>query len=153
MTCWKLNEPQRQWMYLNEGHMRPAMIQISLRIRAVWSESSVYALWRVKEVKFLRADDEDWSHYADAQTDLSLPFGAHIRRYICPKAQFHVAWLKWFFLRNVFRPSINEANAQWIFFWLEHIALINLSDTLSLHQQNIKLSYMSISYRSMPLVW
>ena len=39
--------------------VRPAKIQISLRIRAVWSESSLGAFWLAKDGKFLHADNED----------------------------------------------------------------------------------------------
>ena len=38
-------------------YMRPAKIQISLRIRA-GSESSLGALWIAKDAKFLHADNE-----------------------------------------------------------------------------------------------
>ena len=41
------------------GRLRPAKIQISLRIRAVWSESSLGAFWIAKEAEFLHADKED----------------------------------------------------------------------------------------------
>ena len=41
------------------GHVRPVMIQISLRIRAVWSESSLAVVWIAKDAKFLHADNED----------------------------------------------------------------------------------------------
>ena len=43
------------------GHMRPAKIQIRLRIRAVWSESSLGAFWISKNAKFLHVDNKDWS--------------------------------------------------------------------------------------------
>ena len=39
------------------GHVHPAKIQISLRIRAVWSESSLGAFWIAKEATFLDADN------------------------------------------------------------------------------------------------
>ena len=39
--------------------MRPAKSQISLRIRAVWSESSLCAQWEAKDPRFLHADSED----------------------------------------------------------------------------------------------
>ena len=52
--------------------VHPATIQISLRIRAVWSESSLDAYWIAKDARFLHADNEDWSDCADAQADLSL---------------------------------------------------------------------------------
>ena len=47
-------EPKRQETYL--GYVRQAKIQISLRIRAVWSEYSLSALWMAKNAKFLHAD-------------------------------------------------------------------------------------------------
>ena len=52
--------------------MRPAKIQISLRIRAVWSESSLSTFWEANDVEFLHADNEDWSDSMDAQANLSL---------------------------------------------------------------------------------
>ena len=39
--------------------MRPAKIQIRLRICAVWSESSLGAYWIAQDPKFLHADNED----------------------------------------------------------------------------------------------
>ena len=41
------------------GHVRSAKIQISLRIRAVWSESSLGAFWMAKDAKFLHVGYED----------------------------------------------------------------------------------------------
>ena len=38
--------------------MRPAKIQISLRIRAVWSESSLGAFWIAKDAAFLDVANE-----------------------------------------------------------------------------------------------
>ena len=40
------------------AHVRSAKIQIRLRIRAVWSESSLGAFWAVEEAKFLHGDNE-----------------------------------------------------------------------------------------------
>ena len=53
-------------------HVRLAKIQVSLRICAIWSESSLGAFRMAKDVKFLHADNEDWSDSTDAQADLSL---------------------------------------------------------------------------------
>ena len=39
--------------------MHPAKIQISLRIRAVWSEFSLCAVSKAKDTKFLHADNAD----------------------------------------------------------------------------------------------
>ena len=41
------------------GLVRLAMIQISLRIHKVWSESSMYACCIAKDAKFLHADNKD----------------------------------------------------------------------------------------------
>ena len=54
------------------GHVRSAKIQISLHIRAVWSESSLCTFWTAKDAKNLHADNKDWSDWADAQAELSL---------------------------------------------------------------------------------
>ena len=54
------------------GHVRPVKIQISLRIRAVWSESSLGAFWIAKDEKSSHADNGDRSDCSDAQADLSL---------------------------------------------------------------------------------
>ena len=44
---------------LSDTSVRPAKIQISLRIRAVWSESSLDAFWIAKDAKFLHVHNED----------------------------------------------------------------------------------------------
>ena len=41
------------------GHLRPEKIQIRLRIRAVWSESSLGAYWITNDAKLLRANNKD----------------------------------------------------------------------------------------------
>ena len=41
------------------GPVRQAMIQLSLYISTVWSESSVGAVWIARDVKFLRAVNKD----------------------------------------------------------------------------------------------
>ena len=43
----------------SNGHVRPAKIQISLCIRAVWSESSLDTFWIAKDAKFLQAENKD----------------------------------------------------------------------------------------------
>ena len=40
-------------------HVRPAKTQISLGIRPVWSESSLWLQWVAKDPSFLHADSED----------------------------------------------------------------------------------------------
>ena len=44
-------------------HVRPAKIQISLRICAVWSEYSQDAFWIAKDAKYLHVENEDWILY------------------------------------------------------------------------------------------
>ena len=41
------------------GHVRPVKIQIRLRFRAVWSESSVCAFLIAKDAKFLYTNSKD----------------------------------------------------------------------------------------------
>ena len=43
----------------NVRHARRAKIQISPRIRTVWSESLLGAFWTAKDAKILHADKED----------------------------------------------------------------------------------------------
>ena len=69
LAKWGIDEGKR--LYLNRnvrkrtlGHVRPAKIQISLRIRAVWSESSLGVFWIAKDARFLRAVNEDFEQAA-----------------------------------------------------------------------------------------
>ena len=48
------------------AHVSPAKIQISLRICAVWSDSSLSAFWIVKNANFLHAANEDCSDHVCA---------------------------------------------------------------------------------------
>ena len=50
--------------------MRPAKIQISLYVHAVWSKSSMCIFWIPKDTKFLHADRKDSRE--TVQADLSL---------------------------------------------------------------------------------
>ena len=57
------------------GDVRPpTKIQISLCIRAVWSEHSLAAVWIGKDVKLHHADKEGWSEYLTAQIFFLLLF-------------------------------------------------------------------------------
>ena len=50
------------WMSFRKrtfGHVRLAMIQISLHTPTVWSESSLGIFWTTKNAKFLHADNDD----------------------------------------------------------------------------------------------
>ena len=40
------------------GHIRREKIQINLRIRAVWSESSLGELWTAKDAKYIHVDSD-----------------------------------------------------------------------------------------------
>ena len=50
------------------------MIHISLRIRAVWSDSSLDAFWIAKNLIFFLADN--------GKSDQIAPLGVHVRMYI-----------------------------------------------------------------------
>ena len=58
-----------------------AKIQISLRIRAVWSESSLGAVWIAKDedAKFLYADKEYPDQTARMRRLIWVFFGQHVR--------------------------------------------------------------------------
>ena len=64
-------------------HVLPAKIHISMRIRAVWSESSLGAYWPVKDAKFLRAD----SGYSD-QTVRTRRLTLVVFGRICQRVRF-----------------------------------------------------------------
>ena len=51
----------------NKVSVRPAKTQISLGIRLLWSESSLCAQLVAKDPRFLHADSEDWSDWADTR--------------------------------------------------------------------------------------
>ena len=53
-------------------HVHPVKIQISLCIRAVWSEFSMGAFWVVKDAVFLHVDNEDWSDCTYAHVRRSI---------------------------------------------------------------------------------
>ena len=66
--------------------VRPANTQISLGIRPVWSESSLCAQWVAKDPRFLHANSEDWSDWADAKADLSLRWAQRSFSWFCHAA-------------------------------------------------------------------
>ena len=80
------------------SHVRPAKIQISLRIRTVWSETSLSAFWIAKDAKFLHANKED-SNQTARMRRLILVF---VER-SCQKVGFLIlrlkrklfTWLRW----------------------------------------------------------
>ena len=73
----RVNSYQHSWLrnvmsrYVRKDHMRPAKIQISLHIRAIWPESSMGAFWIANDAKFLHAEN-----------GLTGWLGEHIRWYI-----------------------------------------------------------------------
>ena len=65
------------------GRVRSEKIQIRLRSRTVWSESSLGAYWIAKDAKFLHADNED-SHQTAQMRRLIWVFVGHA----CQKVHF-----------------------------------------------------------------
>ena len=59
------------------GHVHPAKIQISLRIRIVWSELSLGAFMIAKNASFLRKDT--LIRLGGCASLFQYPFGAHVR--------------------------------------------------------------------------
>ena len=67
-------------------HVHPAKTQISLCIHTVWSESLLCAQWVAKDPRFLHADSEHWSDWADAQADPSLRWAHRSFCWFCHSA-------------------------------------------------------------------
>ena len=65
------NEMSRLMTKPTKWPVHPVKTQISLGIHPVWSESSLCTQWVAKDPRFLHADSEDWSDWADAQANLS----------------------------------------------------------------------------------
>ena len=63
-------------------HVRQANIQISLRICAVWSESSLGAFCIAKDPQFLHADSGDYDQIARMRKLIWFFAGRHVRRYV-----------------------------------------------------------------------
>ena len=64
-------------------HVRPAKIQISLRIRAVWSEFSLGAFLIDKDAKLFHVDNENSEQTAPMRRLICVFVGR-----ICPKVRF-----------------------------------------------------------------
>ena len=65
------------------GHVGPLKILIRLRIRAVWSESSMGTSWLAKDVAFLHADNEASDQTAQMRRLIWIFFGR-----MCQKVRF-----------------------------------------------------------------
>ena len=67
----------------NNVSVRPAKTQLSLGIRPVWSESSLFAWRNLEPLATHWAHSEDWSDWANAQGDLRLRWAhSHIVRFV-----------------------------------------------------------------------
>ena len=87
---WKAAKPKREKRTF--GHLSPAKIQVSLLIRAIWSESSLGAFWFAKDVVSACGQWRLQSDCADVQAYLRL------RWRICQKVRFsQIAAQKWYF--------------------------------------------------------
>ena len=62
------------------GYVRPAKIQISLRIRAVWSTSSLGAFWIANDATFLHASTKTQFRLRRCAGRFVSSLGAHVRR-------------------------------------------------------------------------
>ena len=71
------------------GRMCPAKIQISLRIRAVWSESSLGAFGIANDANFLNRDNKD----SDQTVKMRRPIWVYVGR-TCQKVRFLTYRLK-----------------------------------------------------------
>ena len=75
-------------------HVRPVKTQISLGIRPVWSASSLCTQWVAKDPRFLHADSEDWSDWADAEADLSVRRAHRSFGWFCRAASYLLQLVK-----------------------------------------------------------
>ena len=69
------------------GHMRPVKIQISLRIRAVWSESSLGAFGIAKIAKIFHANNENTDETAWMRSQIR---SAHISECMFARVAAHI---------------------------------------------------------------
>ena len=100
-------------------YVRPTKTQISLHIRAVWSEASLYA-WRIfASLAIQNAPGEDfWSACANAQADLNLHW-SHKSEGIWPDDVAHSNCCIWGLNSRFMHSSSTEAtNADWFKFYL-----------------------------------
>ena len=84
-------------------YVRPAKSQISLRIRAVWSESSLGAFWIAKDARFLHADNEDSDQTAQMRRLIWVFVGR-----TCQKV--HFLKLRHFFQVSHFADLVDKVN-------------------------------------------
>ena len=63
-------------------HVRTAKIQISLRIRVVWTESLLGVFWIAMDAKFLHEVNEDSDHNAWMPSWFEPSEAANVKRYI-----------------------------------------------------------------------
>ena len=77
-------------------YVRPGEILIRLRIRAVWSESSLGTFWIAMDAKFLHADNED----SDQITRMRRLIWVFVGR-TYQKVRFHILRLKYPFQTEV----------------------------------------------------
>ena len=99
----KINEPHHD--KTNKMTCTPSEDSDQISLCPVWPESSLCAHWVTKNPRFLHADSEDWSDWADAQADLNLCWAhrlfcwfchavVHLEVNTCVKLLWHIALLK-----------------------------------------------------------
>ena len=105
----------------NFDHVRLAKIQISLRIRAVWSESSLDAFCIAKDANFLHADNEDSNQTARMRRLIGVFVGC-----TCQKVNFRSCGsnIRWYG-----KVMCNDCGLSWVFpdeFW--HFCKLSSND-------------------------
>ena len=115
-------------------HVRPAKIQISLRIRAVWSESSLGAFCIAEDAKFVHANNENSNQIARMRRLIWV-----FVRHACQKVRFLMLWLisklpldyRPDILRRYFLKGKNNVDEEGI--WAERILQTKHFDTTLTH--------------------
>ena len=105
------------------GNVRPAKIQIRLRIRAVWSESSLGAFWIAKDAVSTCGQRRLWSDHMDAQANLSLLWAhmsegtfSHVTAYM-----FYPFMPSGLFKLNTSDRSTSNIKSVWLVFYYYHV--------------------------------
>ena len=122
------------------GHVRPAMIQISLRSCAVWSESPLGAVWTVNDTKLQRKGNED-SHLTARMHRLIWVFAW----FLCQKVRFLTLRINYAYL--LVQYNLNGSNTDGSFTVDDSNSFFSPYKILPIAQENKYLIFFFLFYR------
>ena len=103
---------RRQWASTIFWHVRPTSTQISLRMRAVWSESSLSAWRNFASLAIQNASSDDSDQTARMRSLICIFAGR-----ICPKVSFLKMWLTYILAislcKNLFQLKVFCLISKW----------------------------------------